>query len=90
MFNGGIIISRADGSTKFYKLGMNGNYIASQRNDPRTDPFAHYGKKDIPCGRYFDQYGCHPYMFRPDYDFATPEPAVYLAQSTASQMVFCQ
>lgn len=88
-FGGGVIMVRADSSTKFKKLSGNGTYNAAQRADPRRDPFPHYGKRLIPCGRWFDANGCYPYMFRPDFDFSTPEAATYLAGSADSTPNVC-
>lgn len=89
VFNGGQIFVMADSSTKFRKLGMSGRFVAAQRNDPRRDPFPNYGLKGIPCSRWFDSNGCYPYMFRPDYDFNTPETASYLAGSADSTPGVC-
>lgn len=38
--------------------------------DPRTDPFARYDSIR-PTHRYWDQFFCHPYIFRPDLDHQT-------------------
>ncbi|HZH98309.1 MAG TPA: prepilin-type N-terminal cleavage/methylation domain-containing protein [Fimbriimonadaceae bacterium] len=76
IFNNGIIISYADTSAKFKKLGTPSSDV-NQRTDPRTDPWARYDANSSPRGRYWDQFNCHPYFFRPDFDFSTAEPAVY-------------
>jgi len=76
VFSGGLVISKADTSTKFRRLASPGD--TAQRTDPRTDPWARYDAGYSPRGRWWDRFGCYPYMFRPDYDFATAEPAVYV------------
>lgn len=78
LYNGGILITYADSHAKFRKL-TGGNGDTTQRTDPRIDPWARYDAKWSPRGRYWDQYFCHPYMFRPDFDFQTPEPATYVS-----------
>lgn len=77
VFTGGIIIAYADGHAKFKKLSTPGS-DPNQRTDPRREPWARYDSANSPRGRYWDQYFCHPYFFRPDYDFSTPEPATYV------------
>lgn len=77
VFNGGIIMVFGDTHAKFRKIGTPGTG-AAQRTDPRTDPWAGY-TRGFPNGRYWDQYVCHPYMFRPDFDNSTAEPATYVA-----------
>ncbi|MCG9895968.1 MAG: hypothetical protein MH204_10890, partial [Fimbriimonadaceae bacterium] len=42
---------------------------------PLSDPFSAYVQTRA-AGRWFDQFGCHAYMFRPDFDFS-PEPGVF-------------
>jgi prepilin-type N-terminal cleavage/methylation domain-containing protein len=78
LYNGGIIINYADSHAKFRKL-TGGTGDTTQRTDPRIDPWARYDAGWSPRGRYWDQYFCHPYMFRPDYDMTTPEPATYVS-----------
>lgn len=89
VFNNGIIVVKADSSAAFRRLSGSGTFNAAQRADPRRDPFPHYGTRLIPCGRYFDQFGCYPYMFRPDFDFQTPEPVSYLAGTADSTPGAC-
>jgi hypothetical protein len=76
VFNG-IIITYADSHAKAKKLGAPSN-DPNQRTDPRQDPWARYDAQSSPRGRYWDQYFCHPYFFRPDFDFSTAETAVYV------------
>lgn len=78
LYNGGILLTYADSHAKFRKL-TGGTGDTTQRTDPRIDPFARYDTGWSPRGRYWDQYFCHPYMFRPDYDFQTAEPAIYVS-----------
>jgi len=72
VFSGGANFSFTDSSTKFRKLGVGGN--AASDTDPRRDPFARYNVNN-PTHRYWDQYFCHVYLFRPDFDFANFGPA---------------
>lgn len=76
VFSGGLILSFADTSAKFRKIGVPGPAVrpTAAQTDPRTDPFPAYFQNRTQ-GRYWDQNYCHPYMFRPDYDFQTAEPA---------------
>ncbi len=76
VFNGGIVMTYADSHAKFKKLAGPGDI--TQRTDPRQDPWARYSADWSPRGRWFDQYFCTPYSFRPDYDFSTAEPATYV------------
>ncbi len=76
VFNGGVILAFADSHAKFRKLASPG--ASTQRTDPRIDPWARYDAGYSPRGRWWDQNFCHPYMFRPDYDFQTAQPATYV------------
>lgn len=67
---GGLNYSYADGSAKFRKIGVPN----SAQTDPRTDPFAVY-VNNSPTKSWYDQFGCHSYLFRPDFDFANWDPA---------------
>lgn len=78
IFAGGIILAYADGHAKFKRLST-GTQDTTQRTDPRKEPWARYDVFMSPRGRYWDQYFCHPYFFRPDYDFSTPEAATYVS-----------
>lgn len=78
VYNQGLIINFADSHAKFRRL-TGGSGDTTQRTDPRIDPWARYDTFGSPRGRYWDQYFCHPYMFRPDFDFQTPEPATYVS-----------
>lgn len=66
VFNGGANFAFADSSAKFRKLGTPG--VPGNLTDPRRDPFAQYDKNN-PTHRYWDSAFCHPYLFRPDFDF---------------------
>lgn len=76
-FSGGILMTFADSSAKFRKVGTPSS-VTTQRTDPRVDPWARYDTLNSPRGRWWDQFFCHPYMFRPDFDFQTAEPATYV------------
>lgn len=77
VFSRGIIIAYADSHAQFKRLGTPSS-DPNQRTDPRVDPWARYDGFNSPRGRYWDQYFCHPYFFRPDFDFNTAEPATYV------------
>ena len=90
VFSQGIVMGRTDSSVKYLKLSGNGTFVAANRTDPRRQPFSNYGRKFMPCGRWFTTDGRWPYFFRPDFDLETAEPAGYLAGTVASQAAFCQ
>lgn len=69
--SGGMVFSRTDSSTKWIKTGA----YSSGATNPLTDPFTHYFGTKEPTLEWYDQYGCHAYMFRPDFDFTSMEPA---------------
>lgn len=77
VFNSGIVMVFSDSSAKFRRLSTPSSDV-TQRTDPRREPWARYDSGSSPRGRYWDQFFCHPYMFRPDYDFSTAEPATYV------------
>ena len=86
VFTGGVIFSFADSHAKFRKLGMNTltTNPTAPSTDPRRDPFAAY-KGKIAYSRWYSTVNgasCHSYMFRPDYDFQTAEPAGYTLPDT--------
>jgi prepilin-type N-terminal cleavage/methylation domain-containing protein len=66
----GLNYVHADSSAKFRRIGVPN----STRTDPRTDPFASYTNNQ-PQRSWYDQYGCHSYLFRPDFDFSTWDPS---------------
>jgi prepilin-type N-terminal cleavage/methylation domain-containing protein len=76
VYSRGIIISFADSHAKFRRLATPST-DPLQRTDPRSDPWARYDAGNSPRGRYWDQFFCHPYMFRPDFDFGN-ETATYV------------
>lgn len=55
----------ADGHAKFRKVGASQNPAAS---DWRTDPWTGYDATGHAGSFWYD--GCHPWLFRPDYDFS--------------------
>lgn len=73
LFNGTMTYVYADSHAKAKRIGVN----TTGFTDPRTDPFAQYNRAN-PIHRYWDQYFCHPYLFRPDIDYSTWEtPIIY-------------
>lgn len=62
----GLNYSFADSSAKFRRIGVPN----ATRTDPRTDPFAAYSD-NAPTQSWYDQWACHSYLFRPDFDFQT-------------------
>jgi prepilin-type N-terminal cleavage/methylation domain-containing protein len=86
-FNASVLMVAADSSARAWKQSLNAN-TATARTDPRRDPWARYGPRGVPCGRYWNTVagasGCHPYLFRPDWDFESNDPAFYVAGGTAT------
>lgn len=81
VFTGGVIFSFADSHAKFRKLGLNNLTVApvTPQTDPRRDPFMAY-RGNFAAGRWWAGVGgtaCHAYMFRPDYDFQSPDLAIF-------------
>lgn len=66
----------ADSSAKFraYNIPGGNTLPTTAYTNPLNEPFSGYIQNRA-AGRWFDQYGCHAYMFRPDFDFSA-EPAV--------------
>ena len=67
-----------DTSAKFRRIG---SQVDPVQTDYRTDPWATYVEGGRPEKVWYLNSGgssCHPYMFRPDYDFTGREPAVAL------------
>ncbi len=60
--NRGMIYSYADSSAKWRRNGVFSNGVT----DPRTDPFSNYQGTVEPTLEWYDQWGCHAYLFRPD------------------------
>ncbi len=82
--SGGIIFVNTDSSAKLRKIAVPGSTTTvptAPQTDPRVDPFAAYFQSR-PAGRWYDQFYCHAYMFRPDYDMETNEPATFEAGGT--------
>lgn len=77
VFAANIVMQFADSHAKTRRLALPGGG-STQRTDPRVSPWAGF-TNNRPNGRYWDQNFCHPYMFRPDFDFSTAEPATYVA-----------
>ncbi|MCU0316531.1 MAG: prepilin-type N-terminal cleavage/methylation domain-containing protein [Fimbriimonadaceae bacterium] len=67
----GVVMTFADSSAKTRRLG-----VFSSGN---TDPFTLYNNSAFPTRTWYNTASaCHSFMFRPDYDFQTPEPATSL------------
>ena len=62
---GGLNMSFADTSAKWRKLGLK----SFGSTDAHTDPFTEYAGTESPNKAWYDRYGCHSYLFRPDFDF---------------------
>jgi prepilin-type N-terminal cleavage/methylation domain-containing protein len=76
-YSGTIVFAFADSHAKARRIGAGTTGL----RDARTDPFANYngntnGNGANVINRYWDQYFCHPYLFRPDFDFATWDPTL--------------
>lgn len=67
----GLIYSFADSSAKWKRNGV----YSQNETDPRTDPFSHYQGTNEPTLEWYDQFGCHAYMFRPDRESWDPATA---------------
>jgi prepilin-type N-terminal cleavage/methylation domain-containing protein len=75
--NRGLVYAYADSHTKWRKNGV----FTTGLTDPRTDPFASYLNANVNNAlaggaRYWDQFYCHPYLFRPDFDFQSWDPVL--------------
>ncbi len=68
--------SFSDSSAKFRSFSLPGGSTPppSAYTSPLNEPFTGYIQNRA-SGRWFDQFGCHAYLFRPDFDFSA-EPAV--------------
>ncbi|MBL8067812.1 MAG: prepilin-type N-terminal cleavage/methylation domain-containing protein [Armatimonadetes bacterium] len=69
LFSGVMTFNYADSHAKARRIGVN----QTGDQDPRTDPFARYSGQFV-ANRSWDQYFCHPYLFRPEFDFANFGP----------------
>jgi hypothetical protein len=65
--------SFADSHVKWRRNGVYGTYTTN-RTDPRTDAFSRYNGQ-FTAGVWYDQWFCHSYLFRPEFDFANWDPA---------------
>ena len=71
MYNRNHIYAYADTHAKTRRSGV---YQDNRLQDPRTDPFAYYLGQEVDRfraggARYWERFYCHPYLFRPDFDF---------------------
>ncbi|MFM9872787.1 MAG: prepilin-type N-terminal cleavage/methylation domain-containing protein [Fimbriimonadaceae bacterium] len=69
LYSRSLVYAYADGHAKTHKIGIYG----TGQTDPRVDPFAFYLGKEVDRfraggARYWEQFYCHPYLFRPDID----------------------
>jgi prepilin-type N-terminal cleavage/methylation domain-containing protein len=82
VFSGGYIFAYADGHAKFRKNGSSsaGSDINAIVTNPTQDPFVGYHGNGFANGRWYSSATangtpCHAYMFRPDWDGSTQDPA---------------
>lgn len=68
--NGGLIYAYADTHVKFRRIGVRSTALT----DPRTDPHARYNGTSANT-QWYDEFFCHSYLFRPDFDFSSWDPA---------------
>jgi prepilin-type processing-associated H-X9-DG protein len=62
--NEGSNFALADGHAKFRRLGAE---LGTGDTDWKTDPYTGYDDEGKPGSFWWD--GCHPWLFRPDYEF---------------------
>lgn len=68
----GVLIARADSSARILKLGV----YSTGATDPRKDPFTNYANSAFPNQVWYNTAAaCHAYIWRPDWDFQTNDPA---------------
>lgn len=65
-----LVYSYADSHVKTKRNGVRG----TGKTDPRTDPHSEYDGI-FTVSQWYDEYFCHSYLFRPDFDFQTWDPA---------------
>jgi prepilin-type N-terminal cleavage/methylation domain-containing protein len=72
----------ADSSAKFRNYNIPGGTTVptTAYTSPLNEPFSGYVQNRA-AGRWFDRFGCHAYMFRPDFDFSA-EAAVGTTNDT--------
>ena len=63
--SGGVNVAFTDGSAKWRKIGVG----STGKTNERTDPFSEYAGTELPTKAWYGAYGCHAYLFRPDFDF---------------------
>lgn len=68
--NRGLIYNYADSHAKWRRVGVYG----TGKTDPRSDPNSGYDGI-FSTGQWYDEFYCHSYLFRPDFDFANWDPA---------------
>lgn len=59
-----------DSHAKWRRNGV----FSTGNTDPRTDPHAEYNGQ-FTVGQWYDEFYCHSYLFRPDFDFENWDPA---------------
>lgn len=65
VYSNGLIVTHADTSTKFRRVGANVN----GRTDFRTDFYSRYDSSGKPAAQWQDSNFCHALLFQPDFDF---------------------
>ncbi len=68
--NRGLNYGYADSHVKWRRNGV----YTTGATDPRTDPFSRYNGA-FTAGVWYDEFFCHSYLFRPDFDFTNWDPA---------------
>ena len=67
----GLNYGYADSHVKWHRNGV----YSTGFTDIRLDPHSRYNGK-FTAGQWYDQYYCHSYLFRPDFDFENWEPGI--------------
>lgn len=68
--SGGLNYAYCDGHVRWRPVGVN----RRGETNPRIDPNAEYeGQRAL--GQWYDEFYCHSYLFRPDFDFENWDPA---------------
>lgn len=82
VFSRGVVYAYADSHAKFKRMGVGGNIpetASAAGTSPLQDPFSAY-LGNLASGRWYTKDpsaagGCHSYLFRPDWDGTTLDPA---------------
>jgi prepilin-type processing-associated H-X9-DG protein len=68
MYGKGMNYAYADGHVAWHPIGANIN-IPTGGTDYKLDPWGNYTSSGYGLGQWAEQDGCHPLLFRPDFDF---------------------